>query len=418
MNLTPSNPRRRGRDTHSATRAHTVSRGIAALAVTVAAGLAGCASPADLTMPTRPTQVPASVAETGSCTPGTLLYSSCVSRAEAKAAAANARAEREYQAAMEAYEARVAEVQAARESGGGLSRWGAAAVALGVLVLVGCGVLAWKAPSEAAESLDPRRDPAGPHAMGIAAGGQYARRLNTVFALAGIPLIAWGLGGVGGALLAGIPAALAGWGITRSARRWSDAEDGYALAETHYQTALREALAVEQARLQDAANQHSDLGIHAAVPVAQVDLDEPHMGTEEAVAYGRTGGVQLVAGSAAARLLDATGRALPAGTFWKQACEAARLGAMSEGDRPRFVPSVKLLKVSAQPNGDAILTAKPDSISVGETQLKAVIQPFLHAAGIRAAGGDWSRDHTTGEWSLTVTNRGPAKAAPAEDEWV
>ena len=144
-------------------------------------------------------------------------------------------------------------------------------------------------------------------------------------------------------------------------------------------------------------------------------MSEPVLSRDEALLYGRTGGVELTPGSAAAALIDRTGKDGPARRFWAQACEAAKLGTLSESGT--FVPSVALLSVTPLSNGDAALTVKPDSISTGEMALKGVLDPLIRAAGIRSAEGSWTRDHTTGEWRITLTNRAPEKPKTAE-EWI
>lgn len=397
----------------------------AAAAVAGAMFLAGCGAPdpAQLVQPTAPQRPPSVSADTTSCgSSGSLGYTLCTDRAQRAAERENAsnqadfeRATAQYEAAMKRYNA--AKAEAAKSPWERFWDRLTLPVILGALFMVAPVLYA---RSEAASDrkkianlIAEGRDPAGPAVQKINAGIEGFNAFLGVISAGGAVALGIGLWGISGAFLAGVPAGLIAWGLIKRGIHLDGVENGYKAAEADYQADLAAAIAEAAA---ETTTPHDDLGLglDPVTPTPRA-VPEPILTREEALLYGRTGGVELVPGSAAAALIDRTGKAGPEGAFWVQACEAARLG--SAGESGTFIPSAALVLVTPLANGDAVLTAKPDSITVGEQQLSGVTQPFIRAASIRSALGSWERDHTSGEWSLTVSNRAPEKAK-VQEEWV
>jgi hypothetical protein len=397
----------------------------AATAVAGTLFLAGCAGPdpAQLVEPVAPQRPPSMVADTGSCgDSATLGYRLCASQAQSKADRINALSDREYEQAQAAYEAAQKRYNAAVADAKKnplerfMDRLGRAGF-IGIGIIIAAVVCARSDAAtdrrRAAKLTGAGRDPQGPAVQKIAMETAGFNAVMTIAAAAGAVVAAYGIGGVGGAVLAGVPAGLVAWGLVKRVGNLHGAEKGYVAAEADYQADVAAAEAEAAAEIR---TPHADLGLglDPVTPAARV-VPEPILSREEALVYGRTGGVELTPGSAAAALIDRTGKDGPARRFWVQACEAAKLGTLSESRT--FTPSVALLSVTPLASGDAVLTAKPDSITIGEMQLKGIVDPFIRAAGIRAAVGSWERDHVSGEWSITLSNRAPEKAKVTE-EWV
>lgn len=378
--------------------------GFAGLALLI---LAGCSTPPPGAPPVSPTRPAAVPADTSDCEVGSLTYELCVSSAKSRAARAHAAAVAEYEVASRQYRADAADHAAAvaesRKSFGDR---------VDLTFAAGVGLLLYGGFALRHTSASPGgRDPQGP-AAGAAAAKAAGDRAGAAMA---IPVGAWLLAawwaGFGSSILVAIPAAGVVWWAAARAHRMGEAASGYQLADQHWREEQAEATEAAQAAW-EAERAALGPGRRPVHDPARPVVPEPHMTLDEAIVYGKTGGVGVQSGGAAAVLLDARGEPRPARRAWLAACRTAGLGTTTTDDkgREKFTPSATLIGVTALPGGDARIAVQPTTTAIGEPQLQGMTAVFLRTAGIRRAE-DWRRDHTSNVHTLVVSN----SPSPASD---
>lgn len=290
-----------------------------------------------------------------------------------------------------------------------------------LFILAGIGMLFRKLDRDEALDLTGRSD-TGP-AAGINAARLTKNRAAGVV-LAALGAVGYSLSGwsISATILVAVPAGIAAAIAVKVYQSAETREKGFQAKEREYQQALAEAqhAAANAPTVYDPL--HPDVVVSRPQPV---HVPEPVVTGHEAQMHHVSGGIQRPAGSAAALLVTETGSPAPAHAAWETAAQSIGHGthAVDAKGRPTFVPTAAIVKVTVGPNGEPVeVVVRADDVAYGDQALAKMTGPFLAAAHVRRAVGDWQRDHMAGTWSLTVTNRREEPQAqasqPVDDEWV
>lgn len=288
-----------------------------------------------------------------------------------------------------------------------------------LFILAGIGMLFRKLDRDEALDLTGRSD-TGP-AAGINAARLTKNRAAGVV-LAALGAVGYSLSGwsISATILVAVPAGIAAAIAVKIYQSAEAREKGFQAKEREYQQALAEAqhAAANAPTVYDPL--HPDVVISRPQPV---HVPEPTVTGRDAYVHAVSGGIQRPAGSAAEALVTELGAFTPATAAWSTACESIGHGqhAVDSKGRATFVPAATLIGVNVSPNGDEQLNVEPSTVDFGDRQLAQLTAPFLAAAHIRRAVGEWTRDHLAGTWTLTVTNTREEPQAqtaqPDEDVW-